>query len=123
MAAPLFVLALAWNRLGATGRARLRGGEIQIGPIRRHSSVLASSVLFILLGLAFMAFQGGNAFGAAYDALGAADLALAIETWVRDLAIRAPLLLVTVVGVPVAVGVMVAVRAGRRARAAHGVVE
>ncbi len=123
MAAPLFILALAWNRLGATGRGRLRGREVQIGPIRRHSSVLASSVVFILLGLAFIAFQGGNAFGAAYEAFGAADLALAMETRVRDLAVRAPLLLVTVVGVPVAVSVAVAVRVVRRARAADGDVQ
>jgi len=123
MAAPLFVLALAWDRLGATGRARLRGREIQIGPIRRHSSVLASSVLFVILGLAFIAFQGGNAFGAAYDALGAADLALGIETRVHDLAVRAPLLLVTLVGVPVAVGVAAAIRAVRRAKAVEGDVQ
>lgn len=118
MAAPLFALALAWGRLGATGRGRLRGREIQVGPIRRHSSVLASSLLFVVLGLAFIAFQGGNALGAAYNAVGAADLALGIETWVRDVAIHAPLVLVTLVGVPVAIGVAIAVRGARRARAA-----
>jgi cytochrome c biogenesis protein CcdA len=114
MAAPLFVLALAWDRLGAAGRGRLRGREIQIGRIRRHSSVLASSVLFIVLGLAFIAFQGGNALGSAYEALGAADLALRIESGVRDLATDAPLALVALVGVPVVLVVAAAVRAGRR---------
>ncbi len=109
MAAPLFVLALAWDRLGASGRTRLRGREIQIGPIRRHITVVISSLLFIVLGVAFIAFQGGNAFGGLYETLGAADLALQIESGVRDLADRSPLLLVALVVVPVmGIGVLAA---------------
>ncbi len=113
MATPLFVLALAWGRLGATGRGRLRGREIQLGPIRRHSSVLASSVLFMVLGLAFIAFQGGNALGSVYETLGAADVALRIESAVRDLAVNAPLVLVALVIIPVVVVVALVRRAGR----------
>jgi len=113
MAAPLFVLALAWDRLGAAGRGRLRGREIQLGPVRRHTSVLASSILFIVLGLAFVAFQGGNALGAAYDALGAADLSLRIESGVRDLASSAPVTLVAIVALPIAVLVAIVVRVHR----------
>lgn len=113
MAAPLFVLALAWDRLGTAGRGRLRGREIQLGPVRRHTSVLASSLLFIILGLAFVAFQGGNALGAAYEALGAADLSLRIESAVRDLASSAPAMLVAIVVLPVGVLVAVAARSHR----------
>lgn len=114
MAAPLFVLALAWDRLGASGRGLLRGREIQVGPFRRHVSVVISSVLFIGLGLAFIAFQGGNALGGLYEALGAADLALRAESAVRDLATQAPLVLVLAVAVPAALVVAVSVRASRR---------
>jgi len=114
MAAPLFVLALAWDRLGATGRGRLRGREIQLGPIRRHSSVVFSSVLFIGLGAAFIVFQGSNALGGVYQALGASDLALSIESGVRDLAVRAPLALLLMVGAPLTAIVIVAARALRR---------
>lgn len=84
MAAPLLVLALAWERLGAGGRARLRGGEVQIGPVRRHVTTVVSSVLFIALGIAFIVFQGSNAFGGLYESFGASDLSLAIESAVRD---------------------------------------
>lgn len=109
MAAPLFVLALAWDRLGASGRTRLRGREIQLGPFRRHVTVVISSVLFILLGAAFIAFQGGNAFGGLYQTLGASDLALQIESGVRRLAERSPLALVAMVVLPLAgVGFMAA---------------
>lgn len=100
MAAPLLLLALVWDRLGAAGRGRLRGREVRIGPIRRHSSVVVSSVLFIGLGTAFIAFQGSNALGGLYQSLGAADLSLAIESGVRGLADRSPLLLVAIVGLP-----------------------
>ena len=116
MAAPLFVLALAWDRLGVAGRSRLRGREIQLGPVRRHVAVVASSVLFIGLGFAFIAFQGGNALGFAYEALGTADLALRIESAVRHLAGSAPLVLIAIVALPLAVLAAVVVRANRTDR-------
>ncbi|MEO5965889.1 MAG: cytochrome c biogenesis protein CcdA, partial [Candidatus Limnocylindrales bacterium] len=115
MAAPLFVLALLWERLGANGRSRLRGREVQVGPVRRHISVVVSSVLFIVLGLAFIAFQGGNALGALYDAFGAGDLALQVESWIRRLATDAPLILLLLVAVPASLVVVLAMRGRRRA--------
>jgi len=118
MAAPLFVLALVWNRLGASGRGRLRGREIHIGPIRRHSSVLISSVLFIGLGIAFIAFQGSNALGGLYADLGAADLSLSIEAGIRDLAERAPLVLVAAVAVPLGLAIVLTGRT-LRSRTRH----
>ena len=114
MAAPLFVLALAWDRLGASGRGRLRGREIALGPIRRHSAILISSALFIGLGLAFIATEGSNALGGLYQAVGAADLSLAVEIGVHRLAERAPLLLTAIVLVPVIAGLGLAVRTRTR---------
>ena len=119
MAAPLFLLALAWDRLGASGRGRLRGRELQIGPFRRHSSVVVSSLLFIGLGVAFIAFQGANALSGLYEALGASDLALSIESSVHDLAQRAPLMLVALVGLPVLAGIVLATRSIARGSGRH----
>ena len=113
MVTPLFILALAWERLGASGRGRLRGREIQVGPVRRHVSVVISSVLFIVLGIAFIAFQGSNALGSIYEALGAADVALQIESRVRDLATRAPLLLAALVVLPITALLAIAIRVRR----------
>jgi cytochrome c biogenesis protein CcdA len=115
MAAPLLLLALAWDRLGASGRGRLRGRELRIGRFRRHGSVVVSSLLFIALGAAFIAFQGSNALSGLYQALGASDLALAVEGAVRDLAERAPALLVALVGVPVVGAIILVVRSLGRA--------
>jgi len=115
MAAPLLLLALAWDRLGASGRGRLRGRELRIGRFRRHGSVVVSSLLFIALGAAFIAFQGSNALSGLYQALGASDLALAVESAVRDLAERAPALVVALVGVPVVGAIILVVRSLGRA--------
>jgi cytochrome c biogenesis protein CcdA len=116
MAAPLVLLALLWDRLGASGRGRLRGREVQLGPFRRHITVVVSSLLFIGLGIAFIAFQGGNALGGLYQALGATDVALAIEGSVRDFAERAPLLLGTIVALPLVATLLLVARSVARRR-------
>jgi cytochrome c biogenesis protein CcdA len=116
MVTPLFILALVWERLGTAGRGRLRGREIQVGPVRRHVSVVISSVLFIVLGIAFIAFQGGNALGSIYEAVGAADVALQIESRVRDLATHAPLLLAALVVLPITALAAIAIRVRRTPR-------
>ena len=100
MAAPLLVLALIWDRLGVAGRQRLRGREVQLGPVRRHVTVVISSVLFIVLGLAFIVFQGGNGLSGFYASLGVADLALAVEIAVRDALERAPAVVVLLMALP-----------------------
>ncbi|MEO8468856.1 MAG: cytochrome c biogenesis protein CcdA, partial [Chloroflexota bacterium] len=113
MAAPLLVLALAWERIGVGGRARLRGREVRIGRWTRHSSIVASSVLFMVLGLAFIAFQGGNALGGLYAAVGASEVSLRIEVAVRNLASQSPWLLAAMVVVPGAGLVLAVVRRDR----------
>jgi hypothetical protein len=47
--------------------------------VSRHSSVVASSLVFIGLGIAFIAFQGSSALSGVYSALGASDLAVTLE--------------------------------------------
>lgn len=85
IAAPLFLLALLWERLGAGGRQRLRGRELRLGPWTRHTSIVASSLVFVGLGLAFIVFQGSSALSGLYAELGAAELAISLETAVAAL--------------------------------------
>jgi cytochrome c biogenesis protein CcdA len=106
MAAPLLVLALVWERLGASGRSRLRGREVQVGPFRRHASVVVSSLMFIALGIAFVAFQGSNALGGVYAALGLSDIGASAEAAVAGLATSAPAALALAVATPVALVVL-----------------
>ena len=67
-----------------------------------------------MLGIAFIVFQGGNALGGIYAAIGASDLALAIETTVRRLATDAPLVLAAIVATPVALVLLLVSRRGGR---------
>ncbi len=65
MAAPLFALALLWDRLRLSSRRWLRGRELRIGPLRTQSTSLISGLLFIAIGVLFLATDGTAAVGAA----------------------------------------------------------
>ena len=104
IAAPLFLLALLWDRIGTGSRTRLRGREIRVGPWVRHSSIVVSSLIFIGLGIAFVVFQGSSALSGLYASLGAADLALSLESEIAAF-IRGNGLIVTIA--IVAVGALV----------------
>jgi cytochrome c biogenesis protein CcdA len=58
MAAPMFFLALLWDRLGLGRRRWLRGKAFRVGPFQLHSTMLASGVLFIGIGVLFLLFDG-----------------------------------------------------------------
>ncbi|MHA6632037.1 cytochrome c biogenesis CcdA family protein [Pseudonocardia sichuanensis] len=58
MAAPLFVLALLWERVGLSRQRWLRGHEVRLGRLRAHSTSLVSGVLFIAIGLLFLLTDG-----------------------------------------------------------------
>lgn len=85
IAMPLFLLALLWDRLGTGGRRVLRGRDVRLGPWVRHSSIVASSLVFVGLGIAFIAFQGSSALGGLYADLGAAELTISLEAGIAAL--------------------------------------
>ena len=92
MALPLFAMAFLWDRLDLGNRRWLRGREITLpGGVGVHSTNLVSGVMFVLLGTAFIVFQGTSALESFYAANGATDLAFAAERWVNDLAESAPI--------------------------------
>ncbi len=92
MAAPLFGLALLWERFDLGRRRWLRGREIPLpGGVSVHSTNLVSGAMFILLGTIFIVFQGTSALEGLYAANGATDLAFATERWVNGLAESVPL--------------------------------
>ncbi len=79
MAAPLFLLALLWDRLDLKNRRWLRGRELEIGPLRVHTANLLSGLMFVALGAVFIAYEGTSALEGFYERTGAAGLALAAE--------------------------------------------
>ncbi|CAM2964504.1 cytochrome c biogenesis CcdA family protein [Saccharomonospora xinjiangensis] len=82
MAAPLFVLALAWDRFDLGGKRWLRGRELRIGPLRTHSTSLVSGLLFIGVGLLFLLTDGTANLGG----LTGVDTQFSMQVWLRDLA-------------------------------------
>jgi len=90
MAAPLFILAMFWDRLDLRNRGWLRGREASIGKLRLHTTNLISGTMFILLGVLFIAYEGTSALSGLYESNGATDLAFAAEAWAGDIAGRIP---------------------------------
>jgi cytochrome c biogenesis protein CcdA len=88
MAVPLFALALLWERIGPWARSRVSAGEWRIGRWSRPRVTVISSVMFIVLGIAFIVFQGSNALTGVYESFGASDISTELETAVSG-AIRA----------------------------------
>ncbi|MGW2894840.1 cytochrome c biogenesis CcdA family protein [Streptomyces sp. NPDC001212] len=61
MAVPLFVLALLWDRWDLGRRRRLRGRAVRWGPLTVHTTSLAGGMLFVVLGVVFLLFDGTSA--------------------------------------------------------------
>ncbi|MFC5184567.1 cytochrome c biogenesis CcdA family protein [Actinomadura harenae] len=59
MAAPLFVLALLWDRFDLGHRRWLRGRPVTLGRLRTHSTSLVGGVLFVVIGVSFLYYDGG----------------------------------------------------------------
>lgn len=84
MAAPLFLLALLWDALDLGGRRWLRGTEITIGRLRFHTTNLISGIMFIALGVVFIAYRGTSSLEGLYGS-GTEDLALSAQQWIENL--------------------------------------
>jgi cytochrome c biogenesis protein CcdA len=87
---PLFIFALLWDRLGVGSRKIIRGYGVQIGPLFIHSTNLIAGLLFILLGVSFIALGGTNALESIYDGWGFTELSFQADERVRDTIGRVP---------------------------------
>ena len=106
MAAPLFLLASLWDRLDLGRRRWLRGRELALGRFRIHTTSLVSGVMFVGLGVLFIAYEGTTALTGFYASRGAEDLALAAERWAGSVAHAVPDWLVLAILAALAVSVL-----------------
>jgi cytochrome c biogenesis protein CcdA len=58
MALPLFLLAAAWDRFDLGRHGWLRGRMLAAGPLRVHTTSLVSGVMFVIIGVIFLRFDG-----------------------------------------------------------------
>ncbi len=82
MAAPLFVLALLWDRFDLGRKQWLRGREITLGPLRTHTTSLISGVLFVGVGMLFLLTDGTAGLGG----LTSVDTQFSLQEWVQGFA-------------------------------------
>ena len=93
MAAPLFLMALLWDRLDLGHRRWLRGREISLGPLRLHTANLISGLMFVAIGVLFIVFEGTSGLEGLYASGGATDLAISAERWAETLSEGVPTLI------------------------------
>ncbi|MCA1731915.1 MAG: cytochrome c biogenesis CcdA family protein, partial [Actinobacteria bacterium] len=86
MAAPLFFMATLWDRFDLGRRSWLRGRELSIGRLRVHTTNLVSGIIFVLLGVVFIAYEGTSALSGLYEENGVVDLSYTAEGWANSLA-------------------------------------
>jgi cytochrome c biogenesis protein CcdA len=93
MAAPLFLLALLWDRFDLGHRRWLRGREVSLGTLRFHTTSLLSGLMFVVVGVLFIAFEGTSGLEGLYAWGGATDLAFSAERWAETLSGGVPALI------------------------------
>lgn len=78
MAAPLFLLALLWERFRLGEKRWLRGRTLTLGPLRLHSTSLIAGAFFVVVGILFLLFDGT----AGIFALDFTEASFAAQQWV-----------------------------------------
>src|SRR5215203_5566170 len=97
MAAPLFLMALLWDRFDLGHRRWLRGGGISLGSLRLHTTNLLSGLLFVAIGVLFIVFEGTSGLEGLYASGGATDLAFSVERWAETFSESTPISVALVV--------------------------
>ncbi len=114
MAAPLFVLAALWDRLGVARRSFVRGRPLQLGPVRTHTTSLIAGVLFVAIGVLFLRYDGTAGITGLFGVGDTTDMEIAAQDAVTRWLGGVP-----VWGVAGLVSVGAAVTAVRRTRAGN----
>lgn len=77
MAAPLFLLALLWDRFSLADAAFLRGRPITLGPVRTNTLSVLAGAVFIAIGVLFIRSHGAASLPTLLDI----DAQFAVQEW------------------------------------------
>lgn len=113
MAAPMFLLALVWDRWQLGRRQWLRGRPVRLGPLRLHTSQMLSGGLFVVIGALFLRFDGTAGITGVLGLGDTTELEFQVQSWISGLGRALDLWLL--VGIALAALGVIAVRL-RRAR-------
>lgn len=91
MALPLFLLAALWQRFDLGRRRWLRGRTYRLGPLQLHTTTTISGLLFVVIGVLFVVFDGTAGLTGVDPSTAAAaeNAALSVGGAVPDLALLA----------------------------------
>src|SRR5699024_7023425 len=101
MAAPLFLIALLWERFELGKRSWLRGRGLAFGRFRVHTTNMVSGLLFVGLGVLFIVTEGTANLGG----IASVDLQYSLSTWLCRVTSNVPNLLVILVLALIALGI------------------
>ncbi len=90
MAAPLLVLAAIWDRFELGGRRWLRGRTLTCGPLRVHTTAAAAGVLFVIIGVVFLRYDGTAGITGAFGIGDTVDLEFNAQQAVAEWAAAVP---------------------------------
>lgn len=85
MSAPLFLLALVWDRFKLGSRRWLRGREIRLGRVHLHSTSLASGMFFVVIGVLFLRYDGTAGITAIFGGSGFSNFDYEAQQWIQSL--------------------------------------
>ncbi|SOC48949.1 Cytochrome c biogenesis protein CcdA [Blastococcus aggregatus] len=88
MAAPMFVLALLWDRFDLGRRRWLRGRPLRIGGRQLHTTQLISGGLFVVVGWLFLRFDGTAGITGVLGFGDTADLEFEAQSWITEMSAR-----------------------------------
>jgi hypothetical protein len=83
-------MALLWDRLDLGHRRWLRGRELSLGRLRFHTTNLLSGLMFVAIGVMFIAFEGTSGLESLYASGGATDFAFSAERWAEAVSGKVP---------------------------------
>lgn len=85
MSAPLFLLALLWDRFKLGSSRWLRGRDIKLGRVHLHSTSLISGLLFIGIGVLFLRYNGTAGITGLLDGSGFSNFDYRAQQWIQTL--------------------------------------
>jgi cytochrome c biogenesis protein CcdA len=85
MTAPLFVLALLWDRFRLGQRRWLRGSAFRLGPLHLHSTMVISGLLFVGVGVLFLRYDGTAGITGALGMGDTTGVDTAAQEWIAKL--------------------------------------
>ena len=106
MSAPLFLLALIWDRFSIGTNRWLRGRDIKVGRVHLHSTSLISGLLFIGIGVLFLRYGGTAGVTGIFGGSGLSSIDYRAQQWVQGLGHNLDLVVPFTVGLG-AMGVLV----------------